>query len=456
MQPDHYEILGLSQTATPEEVKKKYRTLARRYHPDVNPNPDAERMITRINEAYHILGDADRRALYDAERMLRAHSDAAFRAASKSAARPDTRQAERAAPRPAPPKSASPNASKPDFRPGTAPRSGSSRSVEYNGFGAVPNAKPAAKTEPKSPDTVRVATEAMREMERHIMEAQLAFINRQYREAEALCFQALQVDRRNATAHEILGDIFVKRGQTDNAVKAYTYAAQYNPRNLTVQAKLERLSGGVRRPSAASGPTLTHASAVSPWEQMLGGANRESALAAISGLFSVLFLGLCYLLCSHPGHPFTDSVGWLSDISFNLLGAFALGGALAGSLLAINGRMRPIQDELLARGTLRGDERSPISLGIVLTGFALLWFYASLLVYIGIAVAKNRLSLSILRAYGLTVLLTALFSFFYQSGYHDGPGEHSVWLQAFAIGGNITFPALLFGWAVGDALRLKK
>ena len=459
MQPDHYEILGLAQTATPEEIKKKYRTLARRYHPDVNPNADAERMITRINEAYHILGDADRRALYDAERMLRSHADAAFRASSKSAARPDAKQASKTAERPASRPAATRPAAPKSAPYKTEPRSGGSRSVEYNGFGTVPNAnpaaKPAAKSAPKAPDTVRVATEAIREMERHIMEAQLAFINRQYREAEALCFQALQVDRRNATAHEILGDIFVKRGQTDNAVKAYTYAAQYNTRNLTVQAKLERLSGGVRRPSTGSGPTLTHASAVSPWEQMLGGTNRESALAAISGLFSVLFLGLCYLLCSHPGHPFTDSVGWLSDISFNLLGAFALGGALAGSLLAINGRMRPIQDELLARGTLRGDERSPISLGIVLTGFAILWFYASLLVYIGIAVAKNRLSLSILRAYGLTVLLTALFAFFYQSGYRDGPGEHSVWLQAFAIGGNITFPALLFGWAVGDALRLK-
>ena len=328
--------------------------------------------------------------------------------------------------------------------------------MEYNGFGTVPESKPAAKPAPKSPDTVRAAADAFREMERFIMEAQLAFINRQYREAETLCYQALQVDRRNATAHEILGDIFVKRGQTDNAVKAYSYAAQFNPRNLTVQAKLERLSGSPRQ-SAASGPTMTHPSAVSPLEQMLGGANREAALAAISGLFSALFVGLCFLLYFHPGHPFTDSVGLLSDISFNLLGAFALGGALAGSLLAMNGRMRPIQDELLAHGTLRGDEqRSPISLGIVLTGFALLWFYASLVVYIGVAVVKNRLSLSILRAYGLTALLTALFACFYQSGYHEGPGEHSVWLQAFLIGGNVAFPALLFGWAVGDALRLKR
>ena len=454
MQPDHYEILGLPQTATAEEIKKKYRTLARRYHPDVNPAPDAAHMITRINEAYHALGDADRRALYDAERMLRAHADAAQKA--------NSRAAERAA-RPNAPRSAPPN-QKPDFRPQNrnAPpsvRPSGSRSVEYNGFGTVPEPKPGAKpaSSPRA-DAARAATDAFRAMDGLIMEAQLAFINRQYREAETLCFQALQIDRRNAVAHEILGDVFTKRGQTEKAVQAYTYAVQHNPRNLTAQAKLERLSatGTKRQTPVSTGPTMTHASVVSPWDHVIGGESRDAALAAISGLFAVLFLGLCFLLYSHPGHPFTDSITWLSDVSFNLIAALALGGALAGSLLAINGRMRPIQPELLARGSLRGDERSPISLGMVLTGFALLWFYASLLVYIGIAVAKNRLSLSILRAYGLTLILTALFAFFYQSGYHDGPSENSAWLQALAWGGNIMFPCVLFGWAVGDALRLKK
>ena len=453
MQPDHYEILGLPQTATAEEIKKKYRTLARRYHPDVNPAPDAAEMITRINEANHVLGDTDRRALYDAERMLRAHADAAQKASSRAAERAPRSPA----PRPAPPnpkqESRPPNRNAPP-----AARPSGSRPVEYNGFGTVPESKAGAKPASPRADAARAATDAFRAMDGFIIEAQLAFINRQYREAETLCFQALQIDRRNATAHEILGDVFTKRGQTDKAVQAYTYAVQHNPRNLTVQAKLERLSaaGTKRQTPVSTGPTITHASVVSPWDHVIGGESRDAALAAISGLFSVLFLGLCYLLYSHPGHPFTESVGWMSDVSFNLLAALALGGALAGTLLAINGRMRPIQAELLARGSLRGDESSPISLGIVLTGFALLWFYASLLVYIGIAVAKNRLSLSILRAYGLTLILTALFAFFYQSGYHDGPGENSAWLQALALGGNIMFPAVLFGWAVGDALRLKK
>ena len=62
---DYYEILGVSRTASAEEIKRAYRRLARKYHPDVNKEPGAEDRFKEINEAYEVLSDERKRARYD-------------------------------------------------------------------------------------------------------------------------------------------------------------------------------------------------------------------------------------------------------------------------------------------------------------------------------------------------------------------------------------------------------
>lgn len=63
---DYYKILGIAKTATPADVKIAYRKLARKYHPDLNPNnKDAKKNFQEINEANEVLSDAEKRKKYD-------------------------------------------------------------------------------------------------------------------------------------------------------------------------------------------------------------------------------------------------------------------------------------------------------------------------------------------------------------------------------------------------------
>jgi len=63
--PDYYAILGVSRTASPDEVKKAYRKLARQHHPDVNSSDDAAERFKEISAAYDVLSDPQKREIYD-------------------------------------------------------------------------------------------------------------------------------------------------------------------------------------------------------------------------------------------------------------------------------------------------------------------------------------------------------------------------------------------------------
>ena len=63
---DYYEVLGISKGASEDEIKKAYKKMARKYHPDLNPdNKEAEEKLKEVNEAYEVLSDPDKKARYD-------------------------------------------------------------------------------------------------------------------------------------------------------------------------------------------------------------------------------------------------------------------------------------------------------------------------------------------------------------------------------------------------------
>ena len=449
---DYYAIMGVNAKATGDEIKKRYRELARRYHPDVNPRPEAAQKIKEINEAYAVLGDTERRASYDADRFFEARTAA-------TATSPPRQSPPSQPPRPA--QSARPAGNTPPSRPGNSSHRGAPTSVDTDWDALLYGRRKTDATRPNStpggarsapfhpvgqPDASinreraaaqRKANERAGDVKRLVGEAQLAFINRRYMEAEDYSRQVIRLDSRNAVAYELLGDAARKQGNTEAAIQAYTVAVQLNPRNQNVQANLDRLMG-MGGKSASRGPTLARTPRI-PLSQQI------SSDALVNGAGGLMLVGLGGCLSGLYVFPGTGIIGGLS---VNLLIALILCGIFGGILLALYGGMRPQSQELAARQ----DGRSSVPLNGVLAVLALVCFYISMGAYLLVGMTQNRVSASVLRAYGLTLLLNVVVVLIYHPLEQARQGGISIPTAVFA--GNLLFPAILLGWKAGDALRL--
>jgi len=409
----YYEILGLPKTAALADIKKRYRELARQYHPDVNQSKlDVAKRFAEITTAYKTLSHPDERKLYDIDLTMRERRAASAAARTASVTFPGAASS-------APP------------RPGTAP-------------GARPAAAPSS------------ASAAAADTARLVSEAQNAFVRGKFVEARALCEQVLRRDRRNAQAYEILGDVYRLQGKTDEAVNAYTMALQLNPRNQTVMERVERLarSGG---PSAsrvfydnrAARGGFGGASASRAGDRNGTGdaqsRDKRPLKVLLGGMigYGLAFLLILWLAVSEH-RPISNAPAYLAPIatwSVPLLSVMGLSGIILGFTMAATSAVRHIGDELILAG---GGGRGPsIPLGLVLIVLSFVSFYAAALLYALIGILQESLTPSMLRVFGVVTGVVLLLTAVYE------PGRVSVLLH----GGNIVFLALVIGWFLGDFFR---
>ncbi len=191
LQRNYYEVLGLPPSATTDQIKKKYRELARKYHPDIAQDKVfSQRVFTQINQAYRVLADPDRRAQYNSTLDV--------------AAKPAAPANAPAATRPAAPAAAAPKVA--------------------------------------SPEQVKAIAQLLGNADRAIMDSKPL-------EARGFCVKVLEIDPQNVRGMVLMGDALVLMGQAEDAAVQYRKALAVTPSPL-IQSKLSRLDQ-----SAASNKT---------------------------------------------------------------------------------------------------------------------------------------------------------------------------------------------------------
>ena len=191
-QRNHYEILGVTRQATTDEIKKKYRELARKFHPDKVQDKDlGQKVFAQINKAYAVLSDPNQRAQYDASLTAEAVGQ----------------------------------------RHAGTPGASTARAASAQPLNAQQSANVA----------------------RLIVEAEEAMMQNKIANVPQMCEIILNADPRNTKALGILGDALAQMGQPQKAAAAYRQALQIAPSSL-IQAKLSRLEGPGGTPGNGSIP----------------------------------------------------------------------------------------------------------------------------------------------------------------------------------------------------------
>jgi len=399
--------MGLEPGASADEVRRRFRELARKYHPDLNrDHPEYHEVFVRISQAYEVLSDVNRRARYDLDlrdRTRRESFNAAYGAPN------GTTQASPPPPRPGAPAGGTNGRRTPS--PGPAGGSQHARS-------AAQQARQKREAEARKQAVIRM-----------LDDARTAYQRGHLGETLRLCNEVLQLGRVGA-AHELMGDVYTRQNRLEEAVAAYTLAAQLLPANGLVMSKLNRVAGRLRAGQPGPAGTARHL-------QPNNRAGYKMAWASF-GFAIVLFL----IMWSGGLTRGPERQAILGVWTLGQVGMYALCGFLTGAILAGGAWVRPIDQELFFTGV--GSPRRGMPLGILLMVIGALFFPAAILAYIVFAWMREALSHSVLSVLLATALVTLGFLMVTE------PAQQQ---QTLLFGGNVVFVAMMVGWIVGDLFR---
>jgi curved DNA-binding protein CbpA len=189
---DHYRTLGVSETATADEIRSAFRKIARLHHPDVSTAPESHQRFMAAKEAYEVLGDPDRRRDYDLTRGYERQAQANQR-----------------------------------------------RAQEQSSAKAKRRVQQAAEDRASSADLLRMT---------------MLLNSHRFREAEAVARQVLRTEPKSAQAYACLAEAARVRGDLESSARYFAYAAQYAPDNRVYRDKSLEAQEAMARRERSSDP----------------------------------------------------------------------------------------------------------------------------------------------------------------------------------------------------------
>ena len=356
----YYDILGVPKEATLVQIKRRYKQLVHKYHPDVAKDKEAaHKLFIEFTEAYEVLSDPARRRAYDANMPVH-----------------QAREAER---------------------------------FEHDN------------------ENVDSQADAVRKL---LGDAQLAYIQRRFSEASEIARRAIAMDPTCDRAYVILGDAMRVKGRSADAVKAYSYALQFNPTDKETEKKLVDI-------------VSKHMARTSRPKEEPQASFKAHIVVNIAVVGAALYL--LFLIRLYPGAP----IHWLNTYappislwSANLAGFIAASSALIGLALAVNGFVANPDEEILFEDA---NNWAVVPTGIGLLFGSGFFYLGAAACYLLVGFIQGSVSKSVVTVFACVtavVLIAALM-------YNRDPAVKQVLL----FGGNVSFLPMLIGWYIGAAFR---